>query len=89
MKHLSVPVSDEFDETIRRRMVEGGFGSMAEYLRHTVRQDLERADEAKLERLLLDGFESGEPVEMTDEWIQERRRVLTDRISDRRGKKRA
>jgi hypothetical protein len=50
---------------------------------------LERADEAKLERFLLDGFESGEPVEMTDEWIQKRRRVLADRISDRRGKKRA
>jgi len=31
-------------------MAEGGFGSLAEYLRHTVRQDLERADEAKLER---------------------------------------
>ena len=47
MKHLSVPVSDELDETIRKRMAAGGFGSMAEYLRHTVRQDLERADEAR------------------------------------------
>ena len=89
MKHLSVPVSDELDETIRKRMTEGGFGSMAEYLRHTVRQDLERANEAKLERLLLEGLESGEPVEMTDDWMQERRQALAARISERRGKKRA
>lgn len=89
MKHLSVPVSDELDETIRKRMAAGGFGSMAEYLRHAVRQDLERADEAKLERLLLDGLESGEPVEMTDEWMEKRRQVLTASVAKRRGKKRA
>ena len=82
MKHLSVPVSDEFDETIRKRMVEGGFGSMAEYLRHAVRQDLERADETKLERLLLEGLESGEPIEMTDEWMQERRKALAARVAE-------
>ena len=73
MKHLTVPVSEDFDETIRKRMAEGGFGSMAEYLRHTVRQDLERADQAKLEQLLLEGLDSGEPIEMTNEWMQERR----------------
>ncbi len=76
MKHLSVPVSDELDETIRKRMAEGGFGSMAEYLRHTVRQDLERADEAKLERLLLEGLDSGTSIEATAEWIAERKTQL-------------
>jgi antitoxin ParD1/3/4 len=60
---------------------------MAEYLRHTVRQDLERADQAKLERLLLDGLESGEPIEMTDQWMQERRQALAARVAERRGKK--
>jgi antitoxin ParD1/3/4 len=87
MKHLSVPVSAALDESIRKRMAEGGFGSMAEYLRHTVRQDLERADQAKLERLLLDGLESGEPIEMTDQWMQERRQALAARVAERRGKK--
>lgn len=87
MKHLSVPVSEDLDDSIRKRMSEGGFGSIAEYLRHTVRQDLERADQAKLERLLLEGLESGEPIEMTDEWMQERRQTLTARVAERRGKK--
>jgi len=89
MKHLSVPVSDDLDDTIRKRMAEGGFGSMAEYLRHTVRQDLERADQTKLEHLLLEGLESGEPIEMTDAWMQERRDALAARVAERRDKKRA
>ena len=87
MKHLTVPVSEDFDETIRKRMAEGGFGSMAEYLRHTVRQDLERADQAKLEQLLLEGLESGEPIEMTNGWMQERRRVLAERLAGRSRKR--
>jgi len=87
MKHLSVPVSEDLDENIRKRMAEGGFGSMAEYLRHTVRQDLERADQAKLERLLLEGLESGEPIQMTDEWMQERRQALAARVAEQLSKK--
>lgn len=88
MKHLSVPVSDELNETIRKRMTEGGFGSMAEYLRHAVRQDLERTEQARLERLLLEGLESGEPVEMTDDWLQQRRNTLVARVAKRHSRKR-
>lgn len=83
MKHLSVPVSDELDETIRKRMTEGGFGSMAEYLRHAVRQELEHADQVKLERLLLQGLESGEPIEGTAEWVAERKAKLRKLVQSR------
>jgi antitoxin ParD1/3/4 len=88
MKHLSVPVSDELDETIRKRMADGGFGSMAEYLRHAVRQDLERADQSKLEKLLLEGLASGEPIEATPEWIAETKQELIDRARNRASKRR-
>ncbi len=83
MKHLSVPVSDELNETIRKRMAEGGFGSIAEYLRHAVRQELDHAAQAKLERLMLEGLESGEPIEATAEWIAERKAKLRKRVEDR------
>ena len=88
MKNLTVPVSEEFEDTIRRRMEEGGFGSVAEYMRHAVRVELERAERARLERLLLDGLESGEPTELTREWLYERRDTLADRVADRSAKKR-
>lgn len=89
MKHLTMPTSDQFDERIRKRIAEGGFGSIAEYLRNAVRQDLERADQTKLEQLLLAGLESGEPVEMTDDWLKERRQALVARVAARRGNNRA
>ena len=78
VKHLSVPVSDELDESIRKRMTEGGFGSMAEYLRHAVRLELERADESKLEKLLLEGLDSGDGVEITRDWLNAKRAELRE-----------
>ncbi len=87
MKHLSVPVSEDLDEDIRDRMADGGFNSIAEYLRHTVREDLERADQVKLERLLLNGVESGDPEQVDEEWWAERRRKLVERVRGKRSQK--
>jgi antitoxin ParD1/3/4 len=89
VKHLSVPVSDELDEEIRKRMADGGFNSIAEYLRHAVREDLKHADQERLERLLLDGLESGDPEEVNEEWWAQRRQELEKRVRARRTKKRA
>lgn len=89
MKHLSVPVSEDLNEDIRDRMADGGFNSIAEYLRHTVREDLERAAQVKLERLLLDGLESGDPQQVDEEWWAERRRKLVERVRGKRSKKSA
>ena len=89
MKHLSVPVSDELDENIRQRMVDAGFNSIAEYLRHTVREDLKRADAERLERLLLDGLESGDAEEIDDAWWAKRRQELEQRVGARRSKRSA
>lgn len=54
-KQWSVPVSAEFDSSVRSRMREGGFNSIAEYVRGLARADLEEARSRKLEELLLEG----------------------------------
>ena len=79
----SVPVSLELDKAVRKRIREGGFSSVAEYVRATVRADLKRAKDARLEELLLEGLESGEGVEVTPEYFAERRRALKARLSRR------
>ena len=79
----SVPVSLELDKAVRKRIREGGFSSVAEYVRATVRADLKRAKDARLEELLLEGLESGEGVEVTPEYFAKRRRALKARLSRR------
>lgn len=89
MKHLTLPATDELDGAIRKRMREGGFGSIAEYLRHAVRLEFERADDAKLEKFLLEGLDSGEGAEITDEWLASKRAELREIARGGSAKKRS
>lgn len=71
-----MPAPKALARRIRARIKEGGFGSIAEYLRHAVRLDLERAEQEKLERLLVEGLASGKPIDATPEWIAQRKAEL-------------
>ena len=46
----SVPIPAELDAEVRRRMQAGRFGSLSEYVRTTIRADLQRAQQEALER---------------------------------------
>jgi len=83
----SVPVSPELDAEVRKRMREGGFSSVAEYVRTAVRAELEQARNSQLEKLLLAGLESGQGVEVSPEYWEERRRELNARLAKRNAKK--
>ena len=83
----SVPVSPELDAEVRKRMREGGFSSVAEYVRTAVRAELEHARKSQLEKLLLAGLESGQGVEVSPEYWEERRRELNARLVKRNTRK--
>jgi antitoxin ParD1/3/4 len=57
----------------------GRFGSASEYIRELIREDQRRAEQEKLEALLLRGLESGAPVEVTPEFWERKRQDLLAR----------
>lgn len=61
---------------LNQQVAKGGYSTTSEYIRHLIRQDVERVEKARLEALLLEGLDSGEPVEITDEWWEEKRNQL-------------
>ena len=62
------------------------YSSASDYVRTLIREDQKRKAEEKLEALLLEGLNSGEPVEITPEWWEERRRKLVARHKRTKGK---
>lgn len=79
----SVPVTPELDAEVRKRIRDGGFSSVAEYVRTALRTDLRLARDEQLEKLLLEGLESGEGTEVTPEYWEKRRRELNARLAER------
>ncbi len=63
----------------------GRFGSASEYIRELIRKDERRAAEEQLEAKLLAGLESGDPIDVTPEFWERKRKELLKRHRRRNG----
>lgn len=57
-----------------------GYSSVSEYFRELLRDDQKRIAQERLEELLLEGLDSGEPVEVTPEYWKELRARVRERV---------
>ncbi len=74
--NVSLPESlRSFAEERARR----GFSSASEYIRELIRRDQKEAAKEKLEALLIEGLESGEPIVVTEDYWRKKRQELTGR----------
>lgn len=72
-------------QTLKGQVVASGFSTASEYTRALIREDQKRRAEEKLEALLIEGLNSGEPVETTPEYWERKRVQLVDRHGQRPG----
>jgi antitoxin ParD1/3/4 len=80
MTTVNISLPDSMRDFINEQVVKGGYSTTSEYIRHLIRQELERVAQVRLETLLLEGLDSGEPIEITDEWWEQKRSQLLERI---------
>jgi antitoxin ParD1/3/4 len=73
--HISMPES--LKEYMDERVSEEHYSTISDYVRALVREDQKRRAEELLEKLLLEGLESGRGATLgSDEWEQFKKRVL-------------
>ena len=83
MTSLNISLPQSLKDYVEERVKESGYSTPSEYVRNLVREDQKRRAEEKLEALLLEGINSGKPIEITSEYWEEKRR----RFMERHGKK--
>lgn len=76
MATLNISLPDAMRDFVEQEVTSGHYSSASEYLRQLIREDQKRRARERLERLLLEGLESGEPVEVTPEWWERKRALL-------------
>lgn len=79
IEHASMNVSlpPAMRSWVDAQIAAGRYGNLSEYVRDLIRRDQERQAEERLERLLLEGLESGAPIEITPEyWAKKREELL-------------
>ena len=77
MRQMSIIIDPELEKKLRDRAEFEGI-SIEAYVERIVRVELSM--ESELERLALEGIDSGDAIEVTDSFWDERRRTLDERF---------
>jgi len=80
MTTLNISLPESMRNFISEQVAKGGYSTTSEYIRHLIRQELERVAKTQLETLLLEGLDSGESIEITDEWWEQKRTELVEKV---------
>ena len=84
---LSVSLSRALKTWIEQRVATGGYGNVSDYIRELVRRDQKDVARDELEQKLLSALESGERIQVTPEYWEEKRRQLLERHGKKKRKK--
>jgi antitoxin ParD1/3/4 len=80
METMNIALPESMKHFVQERVTAGGYSSVSEYVRELIRADQKRKIEERIDTLLLEGLASGEPIPVTPEYWEEKKRKLTERL---------
>src|SRR5690349_11886214 len=82
MFQLTVSLSDDLKGFIEERTAKHGFDTAEEYIEFLLRTELLRLHRDKVEALIQEGLDSGEPIEVTPQFWEQKIRRLREKYPD-------
>ena len=80
METMNIALPESMKLFVQERVAQGGYSSVSEYVRELIRSDQKRRVEERIDALLLEGLDSGDPIPITKEYWEEKKRKLTERL---------
>ena len=84
MTTLNISLPESMRAFIEQQIAQGGYSTASEYIRGLIRGDQKRTAEKRVEALLPEGLQSGEPVEISDQWWNQKKADLVRRLRRKR-----
>lgn len=81
MDTMNIALPESMKHFVQEQVTEGGYSSVSEYIRDLIRHAQKRKAEERIDGLLLEGLDSGQPIPVTPEYWEEKKRRLTERLS--------
>jgi antitoxin ParD1/3/4 len=88
MQTMNISLPDPMKQYLEEQVSAGAYSSASEYVRELVRADQKRHAKDQLEQILLNAINSGDPIDVTAEMIDEVRKKLRARAGQRKVSKR-
>ncbi|WP_165073619.1 type II toxin-antitoxin system ParD family antitoxin [Paludisphaera rhizosphaerae] len=80
MDTMNVALPESMKSFVQEQVTEGGYSSVSEYIRELIRADQKRKAEERIDALLLEGLDSGEPIPVTPEYWAAKKQKLAERL---------
>jgi antitoxin ParD1/3/4 len=80
MSNINISLPESMQAFIEEQVAQGGYGSVSEYLQELITQDQKRKMQEHIKELLIAGLESGEAIEVNDEWWEQKRTHLINQM---------
>ena len=81
MTTMNISLPDSMRNFIEEKIAQEGYSTVSEYIRQLVREDQKRSSQQRLEALLLEGLDSGTPIEATEDWWKRKWVVLQEKLA--------
>ncbi len=80
MSSLNISLPKPMKDFIETRVQEDHYSTPSEYVRALVREDQKRREQQKLEAMLIESLQSGEAIDVTPEFWEDRKQNLLKRF---------
>jgi antitoxin ParD1/3/4 len=87
MQTMNISLPDPMKEYVEGQVTAGAYSSASEYVRELVRADQRRQAKEELEQILLSAINSGDPIDVTPEMVEQVRSRLRSRAGQRKSVK--
>ncbi|MFM7572466.1 MAG: type II toxin-antitoxin system ParD family antitoxin [Snowella sp.] len=76
MTQITVEIPDELAIQIQSQIVQGDFSNVGEYVVYLLQQEQSQLRSTQLEKMFLEGLDSGELIEITDQWWEQKHQEI-------------
>jgi antitoxin ParD1/3/4 len=76
MTQITVELPDELAIQIQSQIAQGEFSNLGEYVVYLLQKEQSQLRSTQLEKMFLEGLDSGELIEITDQWWKQKRQEI-------------
>lgn len=80
MTNLQISLPESLQQFIDQQVRDGSYNNTDEYIYHLILEDQKRNAKQQLEEMLIAGLDSGDPIEITDDWWENKRAELIQNL---------
>ncbi len=80
MTQFQISLPESLHQFIHQQVTRGGYSNTEEYIYHLILEDQKHHAQQRLEEMLIAGLDSGNPIEITDDWWQNKRTELSQKL---------